>query len=222
MSDENKMGFWEFLHLNKTLKIMLASLICVVIFSLIYFITTGYKIETPYGTITPPQKESNTKQKVAKKDTVWKTKIVKEVKPITRIIHERENKLKDTSEILKSNVSTSPIVNVTSNNQTGGITANQVNIGKIKKNRFLTIGDKNYLLRFLTDKNEPITISFLVNDNEGYEYAKQFYDFLIENNYKKVNTYITPFMTSKPLIGQYVFRDKNNEVQIKIGAAKEE
>jgi hypothetical protein len=222
MDSNQKLGFWDFLHLNKPLKILFGLLVSVVIFSIIYFIINGYKIETKYGSITPPQKEEKDVLKpVIEKDTFWKTKVVKQFQPITKIIYKKDKIKKDSSGILNPNSPNTPIINVTSNNQTGGITANEVNIGKIKKSRHLENENKKYILNFIPDKNESVKILFLVNDNEGYVFAKEIYDFLIQNNYKNVNKFITPFMSSQPVIGQYINRNEKKEVEIKIGTVEE-
>lgn len=75
-------------------------------------------------------------------------------------------------------------VSVTSNFQSGGITANQVYLGRPA--RTLDLIAKNQLLDLLTDKNARITIICILNDKEAYDFANQVKDFLRSQSYSDV------------------------------------
>lgn len=109
------------------------------------------------------------------------------------------------------------IVNITSNHQTGGITAQNVNIGLKPQQRILNFALKKQLFEFLNDKNEIIDISSVNGDVEAYNFAVEIGQFLQRNGYTKVNT--SQAIYSPPLEGQTMTR-VNNHAQIEIGSQK--
>jgi len=76
--------------------------------------------------------------------------------------------------------------NVTSYFQSGGVTANQVYLGRPARilNAHPTAEDQ--LLAFLTDKNEKVTITCILNDKEAFDFANQIKDFLKSKSYTNV------------------------------------
>ena len=108
----------------------------------------------------------------------------------------------------------SQVVNVTSNNQNGGITANQVNIGSMP--RTLDINTERQLLSFLNSKNERIDINSVMGDAESFQFANQINDFLKSQGFTKVDG-VSQSVFSKPVVGQFMNRDSAG-VQILIGS----
>jgi len=217
------MTFFEFLDKNKIIKGLLIAILVMFILHIGYYMYKGYTLTSEYVSLKPPI--GNTKIADTTSTKIDTNKLPKKTEVITPKIKYvyLPSKITERNKDTAIGVDQKPTsqVSVTSYGQTGGITANEVNIGKPNKVRSLTISDKEYLLNFLPEKNEKIKILFLVNDNEGYQYAKQFYDFLLSHNYTNVNNFITPFMTNKPLYGQYVYRNEMKEVEIKIGTVEE-
>ena len=105
-------------------------------------------------------------------------------------------------------------VNVTSNNQSGGITANQVNIGAAP--RKLDFSIQNQLLSFLQNKNEKITITSILGDPESFQFANQINDLLKAQGFTKVDG-VGQAVFIKPVIGQFIDRDTSG-VKILIGS----
>ncbi|WP_035644143.1 hypothetical protein [Flavobacterium sp. ASV13] len=114
-------------------------------------------------------------------------------------------------------VKAQPIVNITSNHQTGGITAQSVTIGVKPQPRILNFDVKKQLFEFLNDKNEIIEISSVNGDVEAYNYALEITHFLQRNGYTKVN--IGSAFFNPPIEGQQMNR-VNNQTQINIGSQK--
>ncbi len=106
------------------------------------------------------------------------------------------------------------VVNVTSNNQNGGITANQVNIGSIPRN--LDINTQGQLLSFLNSKDERIDINSIMGDAESFQFANQINDFLKSQGFTNVDG-VNQSVFTKPVIGQFMNRDSSG-VHILIGS----
>lgn len=106
------------------------------------------------------------------------------------------------------------VVNVTSNNQSGGITANQVNIGSIPRN--LDVNTERQLLSFLNSKNERIDINSVMGDAESFQFANQINDFLKSQGFTKVDG-VSQSVFTKPVVGQFMNRDSSG-VKILIGS----
>ena len=106
------------------------------------------------------------------------------------------------------------IVNITSHNQSGGITANQVNIGSVPRN--LDINNQSQLLSFLNSKDEMIDINSIMGDAESFKFANQINDFLKSQGFKKVHG-VNQSVFDKPVVGQFMDRDKSG-VKILIGS----
>lgn len=106
------------------------------------------------------------------------------------------------------------VVNVTSNNQNGGITANQVNIGSIPRN--LDMNTQRQLQLFLSVKDEKIDINSVMGDAESFQFANQINDYLKSQGFTKVDG-VSQSVFTKPVIGQFMKRD-NSGVKILIGS----
>jgi hypothetical protein len=103
---------------------------------------------------------------------------------------------------------------VTSYFQSGGITANQVNI--VPLSRHLDEVSSNRLINSLPDKNEKINITCIWGDSEAFQFATQISDFLKANGYKRIDG-VDQVAFTRPVIGQYIDRDTAG-VKILIGA----
>jgi hypothetical protein len=106
------------------------------------------------------------------------------------------------------------VVNVTSNNQNGGITANQVNIGTLPRN--LDMNTQRQLLSFLNSKEERIDINSVMGDAESFHFANQINDFLKSQRFTKVDG-VSQSVFTKPVVGQFMNRDSSG-VKILIGS----
>ena len=217
MTENRNMGFWEFLHQNKTLKILLSLLLCVIIFSIIYFISKGYSLETKFGSLKPPQKETN--KLPENKITVDTGKLPKVIEKKFPQKIKSAKKIKSAITVPDSTKVNTPainpqVINVTSNNQSGGITANQVFIGA-KKPKLLDI-DKIKILAIAMDKDENIQISCLPGSNNSYELAEQIRSFLVEKGYKKVSS-IGMFVSSNSFSGVTYDRRQKGRLNFQVG-----
>ncbi len=107
-------------------------------------------------------------------------------------------------------------VNISSTNQTGGITAQNVNVTTKPQPRKLNDYTRNQLISYLNNKSEKIDISCIMNDHEAFDYANEIENFLLENGYTNINGG-NQAVFSKPFKGQEVFRT-NSGVKISIGS----
>jgi hypothetical protein len=154
------------------------------------------------------------KEKV--KETITKDQSIKKayISPLT--VKSKKIVKKDSATNLQiGNGNTQAPVNITSNNQTGGITAQNVNVTPKPLPRKLNNQQKLQLINYLNDKNEKIDLCSLMNDPEAFEFSYDIEKFLKENGYKNVNggnqgAFIPPFR------GIQVER-KNSVVFIRIG-----
>lgn len=211
--EDKKLGFWDFLHLNKPLKTLLGFLTSSIIFFIFYLIYNGYKIETKYGSITPPQVEKPSLNKPSiKSDTVWKTKIIKEIKPVNKIVYRNSYLKKDSSIISNKDTKVTPTVNVTSNNQTGGITAQNVAIGKFVPE--LTEQLKESILSNIDDKNKNIRISYISGVENSMELAFKIKQFLESSGYLNISF---SMMMSGSIPKGIICEKKNGEIRLVVG-----
>jgi hypothetical protein len=107
-------------------------------------------------------------------------------------------------------------IQVTSNNQSGGITANEVNIESPK--RKLDDHLKSQLVDFLNNKNERIVIDALLGDSESNQFANEIKDYLTTLNYSKIDG-VNQVVPVQPIVGQFIFRD-STAAFIRIGSKK--
>lgn len=107
------------------------------------------------------------------------------------------------------------IVNISSNHQTGGITAQNVTIGVKPEQRRLDFALKKQLFEFLSNKDEKIQITSVIGDNEAYKFSIEIEEFLKRNGYSNIET--SQGIFSPPIIGQAIHRNMNN-VSISIGS----
>lgn len=107
-----------------------------------------------------------------------------------------------------------PIFNVTSNNQQGGITAGQVNIGT--PTRHLEGEYKVELDKALpTDKEKGIIISH-VNDSEAKLFAYEVKNYLEKNGYRVLD--IRTIQAGDPIKGWGFGQEENRNMRLFIGS----
>jgi hypothetical protein len=213
MANQNNRGrtFWDLIAENSKMTFIII-LILIVIISVLLF--NGYALKSNFLTLEPEKKLD--KENIQTFDTAVAIKSVSfdTSQEITKpVVINKLNEQKKISQTEKFN-SNNSAVNVTSNNQSGGITANQVNIGAIPRN--LDDKTQNQLLTIIKKKDEPIDISSVMGDAEAFRYANQINDFLKTQGYSKVDG-VSQAIFSKPIIGQFIEKDSIG-VKIIIGA----
>lgn len=112
-----------------------------------------------------------------------------------------------------TNNSSPTIFNVTSQNQTGGITAGIVNFAPV--GRHLNESLKKQLDETFPDSSEKIKISAQMSDSEANDFAEEIKDYLVGKGFQIIE--IAQFMQSPPIIGQVLSTDRDGTRHIKIG-----
>lgn len=101
-------------------------------------------------------------------------------------------------------------INVTSYNQTGGITANQVNIGN--QARVLNLEIQNQIQQMLSkDKGKTITIVSVMGDGEAFSFATHIKNYLSQLGH--IVSGVEQGVYSEPIVGQ-VFNPEKLEIII--------
>ena len=207
--------FWDLIAEHPK---MTFSLIVILILAVVFLAWNKYSIKTSVLSLEP--EKTTTVAQTSTDDTIKNTSKYKldttashkkqiTVNPKTKAVKEQlviKHPYKDTVK--------TEVVNVTSHNQNGGITANQVNIGAIP--RKLDNNIQNQLLGFLQDKNERIEISSILGDPESFEFASQINNFLKSQGYLSVDG-VNQSVYTKPVVGQFLNRDSTG-VKILIGS----
>lgn len=217
MANQNNHGrtIWDLISDHPKITLVIIIGLIVLIFA------NNYSFTSSLFSIQPEKSESI--EKVSTNDTasqnkseVLKTSLPKNV--TVKQYYPNPTKEKATTNLSpKDSLIKQPTVNVSSTNQSGGITANQVNIGAIPRN--LDVNLKNQLLVNLKDKNEHIDIASVMGDSEAFRLANQINDFLKAQGYLNVEG-VSQAMYSKPMIGQFLDRDANG-IKIVIGSKPE-
>ncbi len=99
---------------------------------------------------------------------------------------------------IQEQVQPAQVFNVTSNNQSGGITAGVVNVGPQPRN--IDTGLVNQLQRMLPDRTKTVTLTAVMGDGEAFSFATQIKNFLVERGYE-VNG-VNQSVFNAPVIGQ--------------------
>ena len=108
------------------------------------------------------------------------------------------------------------IFNVSSQNQTGGITAGIVNFAPPR--RQLNEGVKKQLDELFTDPNEKIKISAQMSDGEANDYAEEIKEYLVGKGFQIKE--VAQFMQSPPILGQALTSDRDGTRHLKVGRRK--
>ncbi len=99
---------------------------------------------------------------------------------------------------IQKQVEPAQVFNVTSNNQSGGITAGVVNVGPQPRN--LNARHVSQLQQFLPDKTKIVTVKAVMGDGEAFSFATQIKNFLVERGYE-VNG-VNQAVRCVPVVGQ--------------------
>ena len=102
---------------------------------------------------------------------------------------------------------------ITSNNQSGGITAQNVNLGKQPRQMNNELG-RQIKERVSTDST--ILVVCLLGDTEGFNFATQALQWLKQNGYKNVDG-VTQVVPSQSLFGQTILERSKNNYELVIG-----
>lgn len=206
--------FWDLIAEHPK---MTFTLILVLVLAIVILAFNKYSIKSSVLTLEPNEKPTQvTRDTTAKSrnNLESESNIKNQTKPL--VVQQRLAPAEKNADNAsgRSDTVKSEVINVTSHNQSGGITANQVNIGAVP--RKLDINVQNQLLGALQNKSEAIEITSIMGDSESFDFATQISDFLKANGYTKVDG-VNQSVFTKPVIGQYLDRDSNG-VRILIGA----
>lgn len=106
------------------------------------------------------------------------------------------------------------IFNVSSNSQSGGITAGIVNLGP--NSRHIDDGVKSQL-KNTVDKSKKVVITAVLGDPEAFNFAHEVLKFLQDEQYNAEG--VNQAIYSKPVIGQFI-EQKPGQVNIVIGSGQ--
>lgn len=106
-------------------------------------------------------------------------------------------------------------INVTSFNQQGGITANQVILSQPNRHFVGEIKDK-FLQRLPNDKNRTIRITSVMGDEEAFAFADEIKNYLIEEGFTVEG--VNRGIFDRPMIGQFIKNESHSDIfEIQIG-----
>jgi hypothetical protein len=108
----------------------------------------------------------------------------------------------------------SQTINVTSNHQSGGITAGVVNVGP--QRRHFTEKDAQHLTQAIP-KGSDVTVTATMTSDEALAFAFEIYHWMKENGYPKIQG-PNSAMWTQPVFGQ-VIRQNGEKYEILIGTA---
>lgn len=186
--EESKSGMtmWDYLHEHPIISFAFVIAIFAIAGSLIY---NGYSIKSSALSIEKDKIDT------PKQNTQIPNKIAvtpKNSKQYTKVAYTRpiKNYGSDVKKSIPDTIKAS-IVNVTSNNQQGGITANQVNIGSIS--RKFDDNWKKSTLSLLPNKNEKIVVGGIGSDQDSMDFASALFEFLVSQGYTNLQGVNTLF-----------------------------
>lgn len=206
--------FWDLIaeHPRMVFSVIITLMIVIVILAL-----NKYSLKSPMLSLEP-NKQQSTFTEISDSSKTRKANMLDTSALVQRRVIKNPMKNYPKEQLIikdpKKDTVKTEIVNVTSNNQSGGITANQVNIGSVP--RTLDINIQRQLLSFLNSKEESIVIDCIMGDSESFLYANQINDFLKSKGYNKVDG-VNQSAFTKPVIGQFMDRDTSG-VKILIGS----
>jgi hypothetical protein len=209
-NDSNGKTLWDLIARSPIVFLLIFLLIMATTVSLVVWMTNKkIGIQTPWFSTQQPPPEISQDTSNKSKTKIDTTAIINQnTHPknpkVSSIIIKQPNK-----DTVKTQV-----VTVTSNNQLGGITANQVNIGS--QPRKLDISTANQLVNYIPNKDEKIDLTCIMGDAESFQFATQIKDFLLSIGYKNVNG-VSQALFNQPVKGQFMDRDSSG-VKIVIGS----
>jgi hypothetical protein len=207
--------FWDLIAEHPK---MVFSIIILIIVLLVLLALNKYSIKSPVISLEPDKRNTNPNPQIADTGKILKGTTLDTSTFIQRkLIQNPKTRTPKEKIVLKEphkDTVKTEVVNVTSHNQSGGITANQVNIGLIP--RVLDINIQRQLLSFLNSKDEKIEINSVMGDAESFQFANQINNFLKSQGFKKIDG-VSQSIFNKPVVGQFMDRDSFG-VKILIGS----
>jgi len=204
----------DLVHENKkTVKILLSVIVGLLLFiivSILMLVANGFNVTT--SGITQPQKKLDSLPKFKQEITANKTEKETIVVP-TKIIEYRDRfkaTPKETITVEK------PSVSISSNGQSGGITAQNVNIGKVVPE--LNESLKKSLLETFPDKNEEINLSYIIGPASSMDFAYKIQTFLKNSGYTNISF---GMMAAKPEPKGISFNRRNGRTTLVVGILPE-
>ncbi|WP_281321754.1 hypothetical protein [Flavobacterium aestivum] len=213
MINSNK-SWADLVHENKkTVKIILFSILGIflmIIMSILFLVTKGYDVTTSGITKQKKSQDSLTIKKQERAITETKKETI--VVP-TKIIEYRD-RFRDVSKETKT--IEKPSINITSTGQSGGITAQNVNIGKVVPE--LNENLKKSLLEAFPDKGEKIYLSYLMGSSNRMDFANKIQTFLRNEGYANINV---GMMAADPEPKGISYNRKNGITNLVVGVLEE-
>ena len=207
--------FWDLIAEHPK---MIFAIIILLIIVVVFLALNKYSIKSSLLTLEPDKQQIKPNNQIADTGRIGRANTLDTSAFIERRLITNPKIKKPKEQIIikepKKDTIKTEVVNVTSNNQSGGITANQVNIGSIPPT--LDINTKRQLLSFLNSKDERIDINSVMGDGESFQFANQINDFLKSQGFTKVDG-VAQSVFMKPVIGQFMNRDSSG-VKILIGS----
>ena len=208
---ENSNKSWaDLVHENKkTIKIILFSILGIlllIISSTLFLVIKGYDVSTSGITKQKEKQDSLTTKNREKNITETKKETIVIPKKIIEYRDRYRNVPKETITIEK------PSTNITSTGQSGGITAQNVNIGKVVPE--LNENLKKSLIEAFPDKNEKIDLSYLIGSSNRMDFANKIQVFMKNEGYKNINV---GMMASDPEPKGISYDRKNGKTSLIVG-----
>ena len=211
----NNKSWADLVHENKklvkTILFLILGIIIFMISAIIILVMNGYDVTTS-GIKQPRQ---NIIPAIIKKPEIDKAKTVKE----TIVLPSKVVEYRDRFKIIPKETITveKPNVNVSSNGQSGGITAQNVNIGKVVPE--LTDNLKKSLLETFPDKNEKIDLSYIISSSTSMDFANKIQLFLKKSGYTNINF---GMMAADPEPKGISYNRRNGRTSLIVGVLSEE
>ncbi len=107
-----------------------------------------------------------------------------------------------------------PEINITSYNQSGGITAHTVNIGM--QTRHLDLQEASQLDQHLLQfKSTAVRVTSVLGDQEAFLFANEIKDYLTSKGFAVAGVDLARY--TQPVVGKFI-RQSNNVIEIIIGS----
>jgi len=209
MANGNK-SWADLVHENKkTVKIILFSIIGIIvfiIFSILILVTNDYDVTT-----SGIRKQSKSIESIIqKKPEITNVETKKETIIVPTKIVEYRDRFKTVS---KETITVEkPAINISSTGQSGGITAQNVNIGKVVPEISETL--KKSLLETFPNKNEEINLSYIMGSSKSMDFAYNIQTFLKNEGFSNISF---GMMSAKPEPKGISYDRRNGRTSLIVG-----
>nr|WP_315222099.1 hypothetical protein [uncultured Flavobacterium sp.] len=209
MANGNK-SWADLVHENKkTVKIILFSIIGIIvfiIFSILILVTNDYDVTT-----SGIRKQSKSIESIIqKKPEITNVETKKETIIVPTKIIEYRDRFKTVS---KETITVEkPAINISSTGQSGGITAQNVNIGKVVPEISETL--KKSLLETFPNKNEEINLSYIMGSSKSMDFAYNIQTFLKKEGFSNISF---GMMSAKPEPKGISYDRRNGRTRLIVG-----